>query len=45
MESIVTVICVVALAYWVFRRGKHEGSRATFRVGWRQGRRSRRHRR
>ena len=40
MESILTVVCVIGLAYWAFRQGKHEGSRAAFRVGWRRGRRS-----
>ena len=44
MESVLTIICIVALASWAFRQGKYQGSRAAFHVGWRKGRQSRRRR-
>ena len=45
MESVLTLACIVGLAAWSYKHGKHDGSRAGFRVGWRRGFRNSRNRR
>lgn len=39
MNSLLTMICVAAGGYFLFRHGKHLGSRQAFNVGYRRARR------